>query len=49
MQDARILWPDAVWVHGGYVYLTTNQMNRGSLKKQPFGIFRYPVDAKPTR
>jgi len=48
VQDARILWPDAVWVHGGYVYVTTNQMNRNP-RTPPFGIFRYPVDAKPTR
>jgi sugar lactone lactonase YvrE len=48
VQDARILWPDAVWVHGGYVYLTTNQLNRNP-RVQPFGVFRYPVDAKPTR
>jgi len=46
VQDARILWPDAVWVHGGYVYITTNQLNR-SPRMPPYGIFRYPVDAKP--
>jgi sugar lactone lactonase YvrE len=46
VQDARILWPDAVWVHGGYVYVTTNQLNR-SPRTPPYGIFRYPVDAKP--
>ena len=42
VQDARILWPDAVWVHGGFVYITTNQMNRQK-REQPFGVFRYPV------
>jgi sugar lactone lactonase YvrE len=43
VQDERILWPDAVWVHGGYVYFTTNQLNR-SPRTPPYGIFRYPVD-----
>ena len=42
VQDERILWPDAVWVHGGFVYITTNQLNR-SPRTPPFVIFRYPV------
>jgi len=46
VQDKRILWPDAVWVHDGFVYITTNQLNR-SPRTPPYGIFRYPVDAKP--
>ena len=28
-----------------YVYITTNQLNR-SPRTPPYGIFRYPVDAK---
>jgi sugar lactone lactonase YvrE len=48
VQDERILWSDAVWVHGGYVYITTNQLNR-SPRTPPFALFRYPVDAKPKR
>lgn len=46
VQDARILWPDAVWVHGGYVYVTTNQLNRAK-RQPPFAVFRYPVEAMP--
>lgn len=46
VQDERILWPDALAVHGGYLYITTNQMNRGDKKTPPYGLFRYPVDAK---
>ena len=50
VQDERICWPDAVWVHEGYVYLTTNQLNRMAslhlgkdLRQPPFAIFRYPL------
>ena len=50
VQDERILWPDAVWVHEGYVYFTTNQLNRiaslhrgKDLREQPFSVMRYPV------
>jgi sugar lactone lactonase YvrE len=46
VQDERILWPDAVTIHGGYLYLTTNQLNRGDAKKPPYALFRVPVDAK---
>lgn len=50
VQDARLLWPDAVWAHGGYLYITTNQLNRMAAlhegkdgRVQPYGIFRYPL------
>jgi sugar lactone lactonase YvrE len=46
VQDERILWPDALAVHGGYLYITTNQMNRLDKKQPPYGLFRMPVDAK---
>jgi sugar lactone lactonase YvrE len=45
VQDERILWPDAVWVHDGFVYITANQLNR-SPRTPPYAVFRYPVDAK---
>lgn len=51
-QDERLLWPDAPWIHDGYLYVTANQLNRQSkfnngedLRKQPYVIFRYPLDA----
>ena len=51
VQDERLLWPDAVWLHGGYVYITTNQLNRLShlhggkdLRQPPYALFRYPLD-----
>ncbi len=46
IQDERLLWPDAVAIHGGYLYITTNQLNRGDKKTPPYGLFRVPVDAK---
>jgi sugar lactone lactonase YvrE len=46
VQDERVLWPDALAVHGGYLYITTNQMNRLDKKQPPYGLFRVPVDAK---
>jgi sugar lactone lactonase YvrE len=46
VQDERILWPDALAVHDGYLYITTNQMNRLDKKQPPYGLFRMPVDAK---
>jgi len=51
VQDERLLWPDAVWLHGGYVYITTNQLNRlphlhggKDLRQPPYALFRYPID-----
>ena len=49
VQDERLLWPDAVAIHGGYCYITTNQLNRGDKKTPPYALFRVPVDAKGIR
>ncbi len=46
IQDERLLWPDAVAIHGGYLYVTTNQLNRLDKKDPPYALFRVPVDAK---
>src|SRR5687767_12911511 len=53
VQDERILWPDALWIHDGYLYITTNQMNRmpnvhrgKDRREKPYALFRYPVTAK---
>jgi sugar lactone lactonase YvrE len=50
VQDPRLLWPDATWPHGGYLYITTNQMNRmpglhkgKDLRVQPHALYRYPL------
>ena len=53
VQDERILWPDALWIHGGHLYITVNQMNRmpnvhrgKDLREKPYALYRYPIDAK---
>jgi sugar lactone lactonase YvrE len=50
VQDERLLWPDAVWVRGDYLYITTNQLNRlpglhkgKDLRQEPYALFRYPL------
>ena len=50
VQDERLLWPDAVWVQGEYLYITTNQLNRlpglhkgKDLRQGPYALFRYPL------
>jgi sugar lactone lactonase YvrE len=46
VQDERLLWPDALWVHDGYVYITCNQLNRTSKhlpRQEPYTLFRYPI------
>ncbi len=52
VQDARILWADAVFAHSGYLYITTNQLNRmpslhqgKDLRQKPYALFRYPLAA----
>ena len=44
VQDERLLWPDACAIHGGWLYVTTNQLNREK-KVPPYALFRVPVDA----
>ena len=51
VRDERILWPDSIFVRDGFVYFTSNQLNRQgqfhrgqSLLKRPFVVFRYPAD-----
>jgi sugar lactone lactonase YvrE len=48
VQDERLLWPDAVWVHGDWLYITTNQLNRlpgfhdgKDRREPPYAVFRY--------
>ncbi len=47
-----MLWADAVWIHDGFMYVTTNQLNRmASLnagedkRERPYALFRIAIDA----
>ena len=51
VQDERLLWPDALWIRDGNLYITTNQLHRmpnlhngQDLRQRPYVIFRYPLD-----
>jgi sugar lactone lactonase YvrE len=44
VQDERLLWPDALWIHEGQLYITCNQLNR-TKPEMPYTLFRIPVDA----
>jgi sugar lactone lactonase YvrE len=48
VQDERILWPDAVCVRDGWLYITCNQLNRLhegiDRRREPYVLFRYPLD-----
>jgi sugar lactone lactonase YvrE len=44
VQDERLLWPDALWIHDGQLYITCNQLNR-TKPEMPYALFRIPVDA----
>jgi len=52
--DPRMIWPDTLSATGsdGYLYFTANQLNRQKnyhngkdLRKQPYAIFRFPIEA----
>ena len=52
VSDDRLLWPDALWVHDGWLYITTNQLNRlpgfqngKDAREAPYAVFRYPLEA----
>ena len=54
VRDDRLLWPDTLWLHGGYLYITSNQLNRqpshhyGKERRvKPYSLFRIKVDAEP--
>jgi sugar lactone lactonase YvrE len=51
LQDDRLTWPDALWTHDGWLYITTNQLNRlpslnagKDLRVRPYSIYRYPLN-----
>jgi sugar lactone lactonase YvrE len=53
-QDERMIWPDTLSVHGGYVYVTSNQLPRQpsyhagkDLRKPPHVLFRVPLTPTP--
>jgi sugar lactone lactonase YvrE len=50
VQDERLLWPDAMWIHDGYLYVTSNQLHRlpgyhrgRDVRQPPYVLFRYPL------
>lgn len=50
-QDERLLWPDTLAIHGGYLYVTSNQLARQpnywfgkEHRKPPYALFRIPVE-----
>ena len=54
VRDDRLLWPDTLWIHGGYLYVTSNQLNRQpshhygqDRRVKPYSLFRVRVDAEP--
>lgn len=55
--DPRLLWPDTMSLApDGYLYVTTNQLHRQpryhvgvNLRRAPYALFRFPVDATPVR
>lgn len=51
-EDARLLWPDTLALHGDELYITSNQLARQpnfhggkDLRKPPYALFRLHVDA----
>ncbi len=55
--DPRVLWPDTLCLaQDGYLYFTTNQLNRqaafhqgADLRQKPYVLFRIKVDATPVQ
>ena len=54
VRDGRLLWPDTLWIHGGYLYITANQLNRQAShhygkdrRVKPYSLFRVKLDARP--
>lgn len=50
-QDQRMLWPDTLALHGGHLYVTSNQLARQpnyhfgkDQRKPPYALFRLPID-----
>lgn len=50
-QDARLIWPDTLAIHGGYLYITSNQLARQpnfhfgkEMRKPPYALFRLPIE-----
>jgi sugar lactone lactonase YvrE len=52
-QDARLLWPDTLTLHGDQLYITSNQLARQpnfhegkDLRKPPYVLFRLQVEGR---
>lgn len=53
-RDPRLIWPDTLALHGGYLYILSNQLNRQGRyhygvdeRTPPYVLFRTRVDARP--
>ena len=53
-RDPRLIWPDTLALHGGYLYVINNQLNRQGgyhfgrdLRVKPYTLMRLKVDAQP--
>ncbi|MGI8748216.1 MAG: L-dopachrome tautomerase-related protein [Deinococcus sp.] len=54
VRDPRLICPDTLPLHGGYLYVVSNQLNRQGayhwgrdLRKPPYALFRVRVDTQP--
>ena len=50
VQDERLIWPDTLTIHDGYLYVTSNQLARQpnyhfgkDLRKPPYALFRVKI------
>lgn len=53
VQDARLLWPDTLAIHGNDLYVTSNQLARQpnfhfgrDLRQRPYALFMIQVDGQ---
>ena len=53
-RDPRLIWPDTLALHGGYLYVINNQLNRQGgyhfgqdQRVKPYTLMRLKVDAQP--
>ncbi len=54
VRDPRLIWPDTLAIHGGYLYILSDQLNRQGRyhfgrdeRVKPYALFRVRLNAKP--
>ncbi|WP_424952536.1 L-dopachrome tautomerase-related protein [Deinococcus sp.] len=54
VKDPLLIWPDTLALHGGYLYILNDQLNRqagyhfgNDLRVRPYSLLRLRVDAQP--